>query len=396
LFGAQPTAPSAGGGLFSSTLPGTSTLSPGSIFGGPSASTGPTKIYSINELRTNTEDIPVQDSPKDTVSSLVWSPNNLAMFATSSWDGGIRVYETTASGVIVKVQQNAPKPILSTTWSQEGTQLFFGGADNKCYLWNLQTNQLIPAGTHNDIVQRVFSMPGQPIFGSVSADKTVRYWDLRAGTTPTSAAITVQLGYNPSGFDARGSMLAISDFGTPTTVYGFDLRNPQTPAVKQASQLKYATCCLSIFADLSGFAIAGIEGRCSLQYWNEDPSLPDSAKRGFTFRCHRVDQANAYSVHDIHHYPKNPEVFSTCGGDGTVCFWDKKFKHRLRQFTKIPLPVNQGKFNYDGSLFAYAVGYDWAQGADAAASKGGVGIFVHSVTQAETVFSGEKKNNQRR
>jgi len=177
------------------------------------------------------------------------------------------------------------------------------------------------------------------------------------------------------------------------------LRNPQRPSAQQRSQLKLATCCLSIFYDLSGFAISGIEGRCSLQYWNEDPAAPapsgvlgsQTQKRSFAFRCHRVDNSRAYSVHDISMYPNNPDIFSTCGGDGRICIWDKKARHRLRQFERIPLPVTQAKFNVNGALLAYAVGYDWAEGADVAPGRQGVGIFVHKVTQNETIFTNKKR-----
>jgi mRNA export factor len=43
-----------------------------------------------------------------------------------------------------------------------------------------------------------------------------------------------------------------------------------------------------------------------------------------------------------------------------------------------------GGFNRDGSIFAYAVSYDWSKGgADPAASNGQNNIFLHAVTETE-------------
>jgi len=429
IFGApQPTAAPAGGSIFGApatggsifggqtTQPnanifgGTTTTSPaaGSVFGAAPAAGGfgaaPGKTYTVQELNTNS-DLAAADVPKDSVASLVWSPTVLTMFATTSWDGLVRIYEATTAGVNMKAQQAAPKAMLSAAWSDDGMKLFFGGIDNKCYLWNLQTNQLIPVGVHNDIIERVFVVPGQGVFGTVSADRTVKYWDVRAGTTPAAASMTVQLGYNPSAFDARSTSFVVSNFAQApagtfgstsggTTVFGYDLRRPDQPATRQESVLKLSTCSLGVFSDLSGFAIASVEGRCSLQYWNEDPvRQTGGTHRSFAFRCHRVDSNKAYSVHDIHFHPKNADIFSTVGGDGEVCFWDKNARHRLRLFNKVPLAITQGKFNLDGSLFAYAAGYDWAEGADAAVNKRGVGVFVHAVTQREVEY---KKTTDRR
>ena len=417
-FGAQPSAPANPGGglfgapaqpaagasnLFGAAAPNTTGLfagaatptaaaapaSPFGGFGGAGAAAVPgAKTYSVAELNKS-NDIAAQDVPGDTVAALVWSPTDVSLLATASWDKQVRVYQAAPGGVALKLKQATPAPMLSAAWSEDGARLFYGGADNNCYLLNLQTNQVLPVGQHTAPVLRVFAVPGQPLFGTASADGSIKYWDLRAGTTPAGAALTVPLGAAPSAVDARGTMLAVSNFASPCIVACYDLRNPAQPSMQQESVLKQATCALALFSDLSGFAIASIEARCSLQYWNENPARqqPATGRRSFAFRCHRVDDRHAYSINDIHFHPKLPNVFATMGSDGVVSFWEKEARHRLRQFTKMPLSVSQGKFNADGSLFAYTPGYDWTQGADAAPKNGGVALFVHQVTQSEVTFT---------
>jgi mRNA export factor len=60
-------------------------------------------------------------------------------------------------------------------------------------------------------------------------------------------------------------------------------------------------------------------------------------------------------------------TFSTAGSDGTYNFWDKDSKQRLKQMAKAtygtnPAPIPCSAFNKDGTIFAYAVSYDWSRG----------------------------------
>lgn len=51
----------------------------------------------------------------------------------------------------------------------------------------------------------------------------------------------------------------------------------------------------------------------------------------------------------------------------TYNFWDKDSKQRLKAMQKStygtePAPITCGSFNADGSIFAYALSYDWSKG----------------------------------
>ena len=60
------------------------------------------------------------------------------------------------------------------------------------------------------------------------------------------------------------------------------------------------------------------------------------SSNNFSFKCHRRDQTPSskdqslvYAVNDITFHPVHG-TFSTCGSDGTINFWDKDARTRLK------------------------------------------------------------------
>ena len=52
------------------------------------------------------------------------------------------------------------------------------------------------------------------------------------------------------------------------------------------------------------------------------------------------------------------------GGDGNFYTWNKDLKSKYKSSKKFPSPITAGDFNQDGTLLAYAIGYDWSLGAE--------------------------------
>lgn len=121
------------------------------------------------------------------------------------------------------------------------------------------------------------------------------------------------------------------------------------------SPLKWQTRTVSCFTDSKGYAIGSIEGRVGIQYVEEKDST-----RSFSFKCHRDDQKNVFSVNAISFHPTYG-TFSTAGSDGTVSFWDKDSKQRLKPFPNAQGTIPCTTFNRNGTIFAYAVSYDWSK-----------------------------------
>ncbi|KAF8676108.1 hypothetical protein HU200_047613 [Digitaria exilis] len=89
-------------------------------------------------------------------------------------------------------------------------------------------------------------------------------------------------------------------------------------------------------------------------------------------------------------------TFATTGSDGGFNFWDKDGKQRPKAFSKCPAPITCSTFNQDGSIFAYAVCYDWSKGAEKHnPSTAKTNIFIHSVQVCTRCLESDVKGKPR-
>lgn len=209
---------------------------------------------------------------------------------------------------------------------------------------------------------------------------------------------TVPLSERCYAMDVRHPLLVVAT--ADRNIHVFDMRKPQQPYKTLLSNLKFQTRTIACFPNQAGFAIGSIEGRCAIQHIEEKDKKDD-----FAFKCHR-DGSDIYPVSSLAFHPFG--TFSTTGGDGTFCFWDKDARQKLKAFSKMYVQgscdneinvlycsnqaITVGKFNAPGDIFAYACSYDWAKGADNynPAQQPSV-IRLHAVTEAE--IKQRKKGN---
>lgn len=141
----------------------------------------------------------------------------------------------------------------------------------------------------------------------------------------------------------------------------YNLTNPTTPYRTITSPLKWQTRVVSCFPAANGFAVGSIEGRVAIQYVEEKDT-----SQNFSFKCHRretptKDSSTVFAVNDIQFHQQHG-TFSTAGADGTVTYWDKDSRTRLKSFDPAPGPITATAFSRTGAIFAYAVSYDWSKG----------------------------------
>ena len=53
--------------------------------------------------------------------------------------------------------------------------------------------------------------------------------------------------------------------------------------------------------------------------------------------------------------------FIISGSDGKFSFWDKDARTKLKTSEDMGLSITSCCFNSQGTIFAYATGYDWAK-----------------------------------
>jgi mRNA export factor len=108
---------------------------------------------------------------------------------------------------------------------------------------------------------------------------------------------------------------------------------------------------------LCAWQVGSIEGRVAVQHIDEAQQ-----SKNFTFKCHR-DNNDIYAVNAISFHPVHA-TFATSGSDGAYNFWDKDSRQRLKALQRCNPPIPCSAFNHDGTIFAYAVSYDWSKGAE--------------------------------
>ncbi|KAF8980646.1 hypothetical protein BGZ46_003917 [Entomortierella lignicola] len=300
------------------------------------------------------QDMEVQHPPTDGISEIQFSPQ-ADFLAASSWDNNVRIYEIQANGSsVAKTMYSHGAPALCCAWSKDGAKLASGGADKIAKLFDVSTGQSTQVAQHDAPIKEVRWVDGpSPILATGSWDKSIKYWDTRQ-PTPIS---TITL---PERLYTMDSVFPLLVAGTADRhVLIYNLNNPTTPFKSLTSPLKWQTRTISCFNNGAGYGIGSIEGRVAIQYVEDkDASL------NFSFKCHREggqtarDKATVYSVNCINWHPIHG-TFSTAGADGAFAFWDKDSRQKLKSFPKVGNPISSTCFNRNGSIFAYAISYDW-------------------------------------
>jgi mRNA export factor len=132
-------------------------------------------------------------------------------------------------------------------------------------------------------------------------------------------------------------------------------------------------------------------GKPSLNFRSHHPNavtdrLTSTPSLNFSFKCHRDTPqgsiTNVYAVNDISFHPQHG-TFSTAGSDGTFHFWDKDAKHRLKGYPNVGGSITATTFNKTGSIFAYAISYDWAKGYQGNTANYPTKVMLHPVQPDE-------------
>jgi len=229
-------------------------------------------------------------------------------------------------------------------------KVFFGGCDSKVFCWDPTNNSKFQVAQHEKPVKLVKWLPklGTGLLVTGSWDKTIKFWDCRQG----SPVLVIQLPERLYCADLRDEVAVVATADRHVLIY--NLANPQTPHRVFQSPLKFQSRCCKIFLDKNGFALGSIAGQVAIHHL-----LESDEQKNFTFRCHR-DKTAVYNVNDIAFHPTG--IFATCGSDGGILWWNKDNRQMVKDLLKCSFPITTCAWNRNGTVFSYAVGYDWSQG----------------------------------
>uniref|UniRef100_M4B7B5 Mitotic checkpoint protein BUB3 n=1 Tax=Hyaloperonospora arabidopsidis (strain Emoy2) TaxID=559515 RepID=M4B7B5_HYAAE len=322
-------------------------------------------------------DVELQAPPSDGVSCVRFSAQS-QLLLVASWDETLRLYE----GVRLRASVDMDTPVLSCCYGHSDAEAFAGGLDGVVRQVDVQTHQKTTLGTHEAAVRHVGYSNELGLVVSGSWDGSIKIFDVRNGAKAEvhQAAVAGKV----FGLDVRSHLAAVGTSERRVAVY--DLRQLARPLMEKESPLKYQLRCVRVFPDLKGFAVASVEGRVALEYFDDDERTttqePSRKKRSYAFKCHRGkvdDQALVYPVNAIAFHPTYG-TFATGGCDGIVNLWDGANKKRITHLRPYPTSIAAMDFSHDGSVLAVAASYTYEQGEKDHPNDA---IFLHMVQDSE-------------
>jgi len=322
-------------------------------------------------------DVEVSDPPSDSISAMAFSPV-ADYLAVASWDNNVRIYQVSSTGQSQgKAIYSHDGPVLDVCWSKDGQRVFSGGADNAAKMFDLSTGESVQVAAHDAPVKCVRWIENGRILATGSWDKTIKYWDTR-NATPLG---TITLPERCYSMDVCDTFLVVAT--AEHKLITISLSNPMAIYNSVDSPLKRQTRVVTCFPSGDGYAVAGVEGRLAVQWVGEK-----GATNNYSFKCHRKDRANAREGTDVYAvnavaFHQQYGTFCTAGSDGVVCFWDKDARCRLKSFDPAPGPISCASFNHTGTVFAYAVSYDWSKGHSGAVAGQANKIMLHQLKVEE-------------
>ena len=321
---------------------------------------------------TQSNDVPINDpndDPTDTVSCIVWSPNITAKrFACSAWDSTIRLFDintTDIPSLKCKSVLKTEHPCLSICWESGVDKLFAGSIDGSIRAFDLTTSQPINIGQHEGVKDLHWIAVTRTLC-SLGFDKKIRFWDQRQ-QKPLAE------------FDIRRKIFC-SDIVFPTLALGLSgekialINLPTIQKMMSSNLVEQIDSPLDIDSQLTNIVLSqersrimtsSHDGRINLSKVIEDGSARYRLANIITFKAQYSDDNRGrvlYPVHSAGFHPTVESFLYSVGADRRIIFWDYKAKQKIRQFQFELASVTKAKLSPDGTLLAYALGYDWTKG----------------------------------
>lgn len=337
----------------------------------------------------------LQPSPSDTISTLAFSPTSSRLLV-GSWDGNLYLYARQDGGdasFTLLQTLDVEAVILSACWGRDENTIFAATLDGEVLMYDLSSQSEAqeapePAvlSEHEQGANKVAYDLERDVLLSTSWDRTLhihspsdrKHYRVQLAAKPfalslsASRAVVAMAERKVSVYDLSALAQLLSQTGGTSSsqdVLGME------PWQDRLSNLKFMARAVACNPDGSGFATSSIEGRVSVEYFDEKR---DEEK--YAFKCHRQvttmpPSADAqpgdegeqreiiYPVNALAFHPTFG-TFATGGGDGAVAIWDANTKRRVRQYKELGASVSAVGFSPDGKFLGVGISPGFEDGME--------------------------------
>lgn len=318
---------------------------------------------------------PIPGGALDVVTQLRFSPTNDLIVST--WDS-VLVYDVHGPPKqVVRLQSDVP--VLSIAFSGQSTVLgLLDGLLRTLDYENMRLSGPTANGGISSGINNILVVDNLLVTTTIGG--RVQWLDPRS----LSPVNTYTSPHKIFAMDSTTTQMCLGMSGRRIEI--FDHRRWDEPCQIRDSGLKYQIKDIKCTPDGEAYAVASIDGRVSLEFF--DPS-PDIQANRFAFKCHRQKlkesgEEEAYPVNALK-FQRTPGRLFTAGSDGHLCLWNWHKRKRTKQYPTFGAPVVCVDSNHNDSRVAvatsddsYLLQQDLLLAKPAKSSK----IFVHTPTDS--------------
>lgn len=307
--------------------------------------------------------------PGDTISRISWyKKQDSYVFACTSWDGTLRVYECMSLNIAPYINQVASfsfdAPLTSFCWVKEMHFFIVGTADGRVIFFDAQQKTQKLLNRHNFGIREVFFDEENEMVISVDCETSIKFTSF---TTGESKVINVQ--FKISCVDYKDRFLALGLSHNKVCVISLKDINcdpiyANSPSESYIHSIKFGdspTECILGTTD-GRIAMARIEPVGTYRSKTYD------FKSVLIFKGHKDPPEK--DARDAALFPVNDLIFTkrhgyilgiSCAANRKVAMWSLNNKQKFREFT-LPGVVTNIDMHPQKDLVLAATGYDWHEG----------------------------------
>ena len=238
----------------------------------------------------------------DSVSSVVFSPNDGKTLATGSHDKTVKIWDL-ESGRCIATLEDHTKHVKSVAFSPDGNLLATGSSDQFVKIWNASDGELITTlEEHTGAVSSV-AFSSDRTLASGSYDQTVKIWNISGSKWHLTKTLETESSVYSIAFNHDGTIIAAGCCDKKAMIWDVAIGS------KQWKSLKTLNAVTSVAFNKDGMLAIG--SYKSVRLWDSN-----TQKYSATLQGH-----SAY-IDSVAFHPKNPRILATGSRDETVRIWD--------------------------------------------------------------------------